>query len=133
MSKRAAVRGTLLVAVLAATGCASHATAPVTGPLTGSWGGSQASLVVDEEGARVEVPCADGRIDGPIVLDEGRFDGSGPWWPGPVPPGEPLSASYEGNVVGSVLELTILPMPEGPPRGPFVLVRDREPTFPRCQ
>jgi len=133
-SRGSAVRGLVLVAALAAgCRCTSHATAPATGPLAGSWGGGQASLVVDEDGARVELPCADGRIDGPIVLDEGRFDGSGPWWPGPVPPVEPLSARYDGRVVGSMLELTIFRVPEGPSYGPFVLIRDREPTFPRCQ
>lgn len=137
-SRGSAVGGLVLITALAAgCGCTSPATAPATapatGPLAGSWGGGQASLVVDEDGARVELTCADGRIDGPIVLDEGRFDGSGPWWPGPVPPGEPLSARYEGTVVGSVLELTIFRVPEGPSYGPFVLIRDREPTFPRCQ
>jgi len=126
-------RDLVAVAALAAIGCASHATAPVSGPLSGEWGGSQASLVVDEEGARVEFACADGRIDGPIVLDEGRFEAIGPWWPGPVPPNEPLNARYEGRVSDGLLELVIVAEPDGRSYGPLTLVRDREPTFPRCQ
>jgi hypothetical protein len=119
---------------LLACGCASDAVGPgpTTGPLEGSWGGSQASLVVDEDGARVELTCADGRIDGRVFLDQGRFDATGPWWPGPVPPGEPQTARYTGVIDGRSMELTILA--DGTRSfGPLTLVRDREPTFPRCQ
>jgi hypothetical protein len=126
-------RGLAAVAALVAAGCSSHATAPTSGPLLGEWGGSQASLVVDEEGARVELPCADGRISGPILLDEGRFEAVGPWWPGPVPPNESLNARYEGTVSDGLLELVIVAEPDGRSYGPLTLVRDREPTFPRCQ
>jgi len=118
-----------------AAGCSSHATAPAptSGRLAGEWGGSEASLIVDEEGARIELPCADGRIDGPIVLHDGRFEATGPWWPGPVPPNESLRARYAGRVVGSRLDLVIVPEPDDRILGPLTLVRDREPSFPRCQ
>jgi hypothetical protein len=121
-----------LTLLLLACGCASDAVGPTTGPLEGSWGGSQATLVVDEDGARVELTCADGRIDGRILLERGRFDATGPWWPGPVPPGEPQTARYSGVIDGGSMELTILA--DGTRSyGPLTLVRDREPTFPRCQ
>jgi len=118
-----------------AAGCSSHATAPAptSGPLAGEWGGSEASLVVDEEGARIELPCADGRIDGPIVFHDGRFEATGPWWPGPVPPNESLRARYAGRVVGSRLDLVIVAEPDDRILGPLTLVRDRAPSFPRCQ
>ena len=118
-----------------AAGCSSHVTAPAPtfGPLSGEWGGSEASLVVDEEGARVELPCADGRIDGPIILDDGRFEATGPWWPGPVPLNESLRARYAGRVVGGRLDLVIVAEPDDRILGPLTLVRDREPSFPRCQ
>lgn len=119
---------------LTAAACASQATAPQTGPLSGAWGGPEASLTVDAEGARVELVCADGRIDGPIELDEeGRFLGTGPWWPGPVPPNDDRRARYEGRVLDGRLELTIVAEPDGRTYGPLELVRDRAPTFPRCQ
>jgi hypothetical protein len=118
-----------------AAGCSSHATAPAptSGRLGGEWGGPEASLVVDEEGARIELPCADGRIDGPIVLHDDRFEATGPWWPGPVPPNESLRARYAGRVVGSRLDLVIVAEPDDRILGPLALVRDREPSFPRCQ
>jgi hypothetical protein len=118
-----------------AAGCSSHATAPAptSGRLEGEWGGPEASLVVDEEGARIELPCADGRIDGPIVLHDDRFEATGPWWPGPVPPNESLRARYAGRVVGSRLDFVIVAEPDDRILGPLVLVRDREPSFPRCQ
>jgi hypothetical protein len=124
--------GAWLLATTAA--CASHATAPQTGPLSGAWAGPEAALTVDPEGARVELVCADGRIDGPIELDEGgRFLATGPWWPGPVPPNDDLRARYEGRVVDGRLELTIVAEPDERTYGPLQLIRDRAPTFPRCQ
>src|SRR5688500_15964982 len=123
----------LCLAALTAACSTSNATAPLTGTLTGSWGGPQASLVVDETGARVELVCADGRIDGPIALDEGRFEATGPWWPGPVPPNEDLRARYAGRVDDGRLELVIVAEPDDRILGPLTLVRGREPNFPRCQ
>jgi hypothetical protein len=128
---RSAARAWLLVLTAA---CASHATAPEAGPLTGAWGGPEASLTVDEGGVRVELVCADGRIDGPIELDDdGRFLGTGPWWPGPVPPNDDLQARYEGRVLDGRLVLTIVAEPDDRTYGPLELFRDRAPTFPRCQ
>ena len=129
---RSAARAWLLA--MAAAACASHATAPQTGPLSGAWAGPEASLTVDAEGARVELVCADGRIDGPIEMDEeGRFLATGPWWPGPVPPNDDLRARYEGRAFDGRLELTIVAEPDDRTYGPLELVRDRAPTFPRCQ
>lgn len=129
---RSAARAGLLA--LTAVACASHATAPQTGPLSGAWAGPEAALTVDAEGARVELTCADGRIDGPIELDDdGRFSASGPWWPGPVPPNDDLRARYDGRVFDGRLELTIVAQPDDRTYGPLELVRDRAPTFPRCQ
>ncbi|HET9332059.1 MAG TPA: hypothetical protein VFQ21_00595 [Gemmatimonadota bacterium] len=129
---RTAARAGLLA--LTTVACASHATAPPAGPLTGAWAGPEAALTVDADGARVELVCADGRIDGPIELDEaGRFAASGPWWPGPVPPNDGLRARYEGRVRDGRLQLTIVAEPDDRTYGPLELLRDREPTFPRCQ
>ena len=128
---RFAARAGLLAITVA---CGSPALAPQTGELSGAWAGPEAALTVDADGARVELVCADGRIDGPIELDEeGRFLASGPWWPGPVPPNDGHRARYEGRVLDGRLELTIVAEPDARTYGPLQLIRDRVPTFPRCQ
>ena len=116
-----------------AAACASDPAAPAEDVLTGTWGGAEAALMVDPDGARVELPCADGRIDGAIELRDGAFEGSGPWWPGPVPPGDSRTAHYAGTVIGDRLLLSIVVEPGGGILGPLALVRDRAPAFPRCQ
>lgn len=123
-----------LVAVLAAAAACAHGdlVAP-DGPLAGEWGGSQGSLVVDAEGADVEIACAFGRIEGPIVLAVGRFEGVGPWWPGPAPPEEPFAARYDGEVDGRLLTLSITVDELAHVYGPVTLVLGADPTFPRCQ
>jgi hypothetical protein len=90
--------------------------------LTGSWGGPHASLEVTGETARIEYDCAQGTIDGPIVLDrEGRFEASGTHAPergGPVREGQEDSsqpARYRGHVAGKTLTLTLILM--GPDNG----------------
>jgi hypothetical protein len=50
-----------------------------------------------------------------------------------VPPNEFLRARYAGRVVGSRLDLVIVAEPDDRILGPLALVRDREPSFPRCQ
>lgn len=115
------------------TACESDPAAPADGLVTGAWGGPEAALTVEAHGARVELPCADGRIDGTIELVDRAFLGAGPWWPGPVPPGDPLTAHYSGTVLGDRLLLSIVVQPGGATHGPLELRRDREPTFPRCQ
>lgn len=135
MTGRAAagrLRPAAVVVAWSAAACGSHATAPTDDPLSGRWGGPQASLVADDQGARVELACAEGRIEGPIVVEEGRFGGSGPWQPGPLPSIRPHFAHFSGLVLGQRLELTIVVAPDGRTHGPLELVRDREPTFPRC-
>ena len=85
----------------------------------GAWGGPSIALTVEESGAKVELDCAHGRIDGRLVLDaEGRFELPGTVArerPGPVrmgPDGKAeeekgVPATYSGKLDGDVLRLTI--------------------------
>ena len=128
----ARLRPAVVLVAWVAAACASETTAPLDGPLSGSWGGPQASLVADDQGARVELACAEGRIEGPVILEAGRFAEIGPWQPGPVPVSDPRFAHFSGFLAGSRIELTIVVAPNGPTHGPFELERGRAPTFLRC-
>jgi hypothetical protein len=85
----------------------------------GAWGGTSIALTVEESGAKVELDCAHGRIEGRLVLDaDGRFVLPGTVArerPGPVRMGpdgkveeeKGVPVTYSGRLDGDVLRLTI--------------------------
>jgi hypothetical protein len=79
----------------------------------GIWGGQQVRLTVTDEGANLDFDCANGVIEGPLLLDSaGRFDVPGVYVQehgGPVRQNEDnrQAARYTGTVDGETLTLTI--------------------------
>lgn len=133
-------RNGILSLLLAAAwiGCALAAPAKET-TLTGSWGGQHIGLEVTAEGARIEYDCAQGTIDGPIVLDRaGRFEATGTHGAehgGPVREGEETSsqpARYRGRAAGKTLELTVTLDGSGEEVGTFTLTRGAMPRLFKC-
>ncbi|HEV2854819.1 MAG TPA: hypothetical protein VHC97_18640 [Thermoanaerobaculia bacterium] len=131
--------GTLSVLLAVAwIGCALAAPAREK-TLTGNWGGPHISLEATAEGARIEYDCAEGTIDGPIVLDRaGRFETTGTHRAehgGPVREGEEPSsqpARYQGKVAGKTLKLTVTLDASGEEVGTFTLARGATPRLFKC-
>jgi hypothetical protein len=121
----------LLVAL--AAGCVS----PTAPEITGSWGGSQASLTLDQAGGTLQMPCAAGAIDSTWTLtSDGDFAAAGTYSTeaGPVPVGgyPPHTARYTGQVSGNVLYLNITVTDLNEAIGPLALVRGGPPVLLRC-
>ena len=81
----------------------------------GKWGGKGARLEVTAKGAEVELDCAHGTIDAPLVLNaDGAFDVKGKLVlerPGPAfesGPDQGLAVRYKGTLEGDTLSLTIV-------------------------
>lgn len=79
----------------------------------GVWGGQHINMDVGEKSARVEYDCANGTIDGPLVVDSNgnfklrgihRLEG-GPITPDDDKKGQP--ASYTGSIKGNTMTLTL--------------------------
>ena len=104
----------------------------------GNWGGDHAGLQVTEKGARLELDCAHGSIEGPIALDaQGSFDVPGtyvPEAPGPVRrDGDRASAvRYAGKLDGETLRLTVRGTVTDSDLGTFTLTRNRFPRVRKC-
>jgi hypothetical protein len=84
-----------------------------TAPL-GKYGGRHLALEVTADGAKLELDCAHGTIDEPLLLDQhGRFEASGIYvreHGGPIKPDEKEDAHpalYRGQVIGRSLTLRI--------------------------
>ncbi len=131
--RRIALMIALPVAV--AVGCADMPTGPLP---VGTWGGTGASLVVSASSASLELDCAHGTIDVPVVTSEGRFELPGRFvreHGGPLREDEKpveLPATYEGSLDGDRLELRITLTDEPVAIGPFRLVRGRDPLLRKC-
>jgi hypothetical protein len=105
----------------------------------GRWGGTGISVDVSASGARIELDCAHGTIDAPLVLDaDGNFDLPGSIArerPGPVREGEPDRSQpvrYEGRVEGDTLTLWVI-RPNAPrPEKPLSAVRGKSPILRKC-
>ena len=120
------------------TGCALAAPAKER-TLTGNWGGPHIGLAATAEGARIEYDCAQGTIDGPIVLDRaGRFVATGTHTAehgGPVREGEepkPQPARYKGKLKGKTLTLTVILTDSGENAGTFTLALGATPRLVKC-
>ena len=80
---------------------------------TGVWGGPHISIEIGEKSARIEYDCANGTIDGPLVVDSNgnfklrgthRLEG-GPITPDDDKKGQP--ATYTGSIKGNTMTLTL--------------------------
>jgi hypothetical protein len=90
----------------------------------GIWGGSDAQLVVSSTGTVLNLDCAQGHINGPILLDSaGKFNTAGTYQAasgvyiqptGPVPPGtQPILSAgqpvhYQGVVTDDKMDFRIV-------------------------
>jgi hypothetical protein len=104
---------------------------------TGEWGGAHAWLEVQGSGARLELDCAHGTIEGALRLGKGgRFRANGRYQreAGPVVEGdaEGRPARYSGMLKGNVLTLRIL-TEDGQHVGPFQLERGAPAELVKCQ
>ena len=106
----------------------------------GRWGGTGVALDVTSSGARIELDCAHGTIDSPLVLvGEGGFDLSGTLVrerPGPVRMDEEeekgLAVRYVGRLDGDTLELRVV-LPNAPrPPGPLTARLGQAPRLRKC-
>ena len=106
---------------------------------TGEWGGPHARLDVQETGARLELDCAHGTLDGALRLDRGgRFqakglfqrEGGAAMAQEATPEGRP--AQYSGTLKGNVLTLSIL-TEDDQKLGPFTLERGGRAELVKCQ
>lgn len=124
-----------LLGAAAAAGCSGFIDPP--GPIpTGTWGGEQGNLVVYADSATLDMPCAAGRIQQPVVAtDAGELfaDGFFAHMAGPIGIGglQWQPARYSGVRHGDDLELTI-ELDGQPGIGPLKLRRGVEGRFPRC-
>jgi hypothetical protein len=132
------VNAALLAVLLAVTPTPSAADSRVA---EGRWGGTGIALDVTPSGAKVELNCAHGPIEGALSLDDkGGFDLPGTLVrerPGPVrmdreeEPG--LAVRYVGRLDGETLELRII-RPEAPgPPGPLAAKHGQTPRLLKCQ
>ena len=81
---------------------------------TGVWGGEHISMKVGAKSATIEYDCANGRIDGPLVVDSSRhfslrgthkMERGGPVRLGDEP--KPIPATYTGSIKGNTMKLTL--------------------------
>jgi hypothetical protein len=110
----------------------------------GAWGGRGASLTVESSGAKLELDCAHGRIEGRLVLDgDDHFELPGTFVrerPGPVhmgpsgdveEKGEP--ATYSGRLDRGALRLSVHLDHGGRDVGPLELHLGQAPTIHKCR
>jgi hypothetical protein len=81
---------------------------------TGVWGGQHINLEAGEKSATIEYDCANGVIDGPLVVDgNGKFNWRGTHRMergGPIRADEKpkeYPATYTGSVIGNTMTLTL--------------------------
>jgi hypothetical protein len=102
-----------LIGVLAMSG-QNAASEPAAESLDGQWGGDRVQVVIGATGGRVEMDCASGTIDGPIVLSKvGTFVAAGTFeqlHSGPQRADEATRATaarFSGEVSNGVMKLAI--------------------------
>ena len=107
--------------------------------LIGVWGGKSALLNVQENGAGLDLACAHGSIEQPIVLDSNRaFDLSGTYEQesfGPQVAGENKKqpARYTGSIEGKTMTLTIKLTQTKETIGPMTLSFGKMTMLQKCQ
>lgn len=107
--------------------------------LIGIWGGKSALLNVQENGAGLDLACAHGSIEQPIVLDSNRgFDLAGTYEQeafGPQTAGEnkKQAARYIGSLEGQTMKLTIKLTETKETIGPLILTFGKMTMLQKCQ
>lgn len=106
---------------------------------TGLWGGPHISINVGAKSATIEYDCANGVIDGPLVVDsKGRFnwrgthtlERGGPVRSDDVPVRHP--AIYTGQVKGNTMTLTVKLADQGEPLDTFTLEKGKPGKIFKC-
>lgn len=107
---------------------------------TGTWGGEHARLEVTESGARIDLDCAHGTIDQPIIIDaQGKFSVKGTFigeHSGPVRRDEEphvLSMRYAGELKDGTLTLTGTFDESGQNAGPYTLTHGNNGKVMKCR
>ena len=102
----------MIVLATSANGATSKLEAP---SLTGQWAGDRMQMSADAGGARFELDCASGMINGPIKLSKaGKFVAQGSFeahHPGPQLADEAAPANkarFSGEIKNGVMRLTML-------------------------
>lgn len=132
------VRAMRLAAAMAALALGACAAAELVGPVPeGTWGGPQGTLVIYADSATLELPCAAGRIQGPLATDStGAFDRAGYY----APQAGPISinglnwqpARFLGKRTENTIELRIEVASFSQTIGPLTFKRGVTQQFPRC-
>ena len=106
---------------------------------TGSWGSAQSSgldnrlLTVTAAGASLRSECANGVIEGTIVVDSlGRFDVVGSYQIQAGPVGLPRPARFIGSAIGGTMTLVVLLTDDNQTVGPFALTFGQAPRIGYC-
>ena len=106
--------------------------------LFGNWGGPHAGLAFQGGLADVQLDCASGTIDVPVLpAKDGMFEARGTFragHPGPVRIGQiyrSQPATYSGTVTKREMTLTIT-LEDGTAVGPFTLAAGAAPQLTRC-
>ena len=105
----------------------------------GNWGGQNAQLEVADGGAQVRFGCAQGNIEGPVMLDaDGRFNAKGTFTAesmGPRnedDPPKPRPAVYSGVVRDKKMTLTVTVPDDKAEGGTFELTLGEPGRIRRC-
>lgn len=106
---------TLTILGLALAGVTAMASNFPVASLAGEWAGDRMLMTFNSEGARIEMDCASGSINGPIKLGRnGSFAGRGHferYHGGPQRADEavnPSDARYTGTITGDLMKLSIV-------------------------
>lgn len=105
----------------------------------GEWGGDHISMNVGERSAKIEYDCAEGEIQGPLVVDgQGKFELHGTFTMergGPIRQGEssrPQPASYSGEIKGNTMTL-ILKISDSEDAETFTLEKGKAGKLVKCK
>jgi len=84
------------------------------GPIQGQWAGDRLRLSITAQGARIEMDCATGTINGPLQpAADGKWAASGTFEQHQGGPQRadvvPAAARFSGEIKSGVMQLTILP------------------------
>jgi hypothetical protein len=105
----------------------------------GSWGSAQSSgldnrlLTVTAAGATLQSECANGVIEGTVLVDSlGRFDVAGSYQIQAGPVGLPRPARFIGSAIGGTMTLVVLLTDDSQTVGPFTLTFGQAPRIGYC-
>lgn len=111
----------------------------VLGPTGTQWGGQHISLEVTDDGAVLELDCANGSLPKAINVDsKGNFTAKGQFTrerPGPVTRegNQVAEATYSGTIQSNALHLRIVAGPQHELVGEYDLVKDQHGRVMKCK